>query len=383
MHKIQQRPFTGRRNSSIELLKIFAILLIVISHVVQTLHTPNEFVPSDDYVMNLSMATTSVQQFILTLLRYNGALGNTIFFVCSAWFLLDSDGVSKKKILQIAMDVWVISATIMIVVCLLRGGNLGLKTMIIQLFPVTFETNWYVTCYLMFYPLHPFLNWVIRKMAQKTLLRTTLVLLFLYVCVNYIISGHFFPSNIILWISIYFAIAYMKHYLVDLSNNVKANLLLLGLGFAGNTGIVLLTNILGLRIGAFSGWLLKWSVNCSPFLILMAVSMLNIAKNVYFQNKVVNYISGLSLLIYLFHENQLLRNYYRPLLWDYVYNRFGYDYVLVWALVLAAIVFLFGLAASVLYKATLQKAVSVACNWLYPVLQKTYGKMETLLLKLH
>ena len=220
MQKIEQNRLISRRNSSIELLKIVGIILIVISHVVQTLHSNNDYVIENDYILDISTATTNIQQLTLTILRYSGSLGNSIFFICSAWFLLDNDKVDKKKILHMLMNVWVISITILIAVYIIRGGNLQIKLIIKQILPTTFENNWYITCYLLFYPLHPFLNRLIKSMEQKILLKSTLVLLFLYVGVNYILSGRFFSSQIILWITLYFAIAYMKFYLADLSKAI-------------------------------------------------------------------------------------------------------------------------------------------------------------------
>lgn len=111
--------------------------------------------------------------------------------------------------------------------------------------------------------------------------------------------------------------------------------------------------------------------------------MFNIANNVRFENKAVNYVSGLSILIYVFHENLLLRTFYRPLMWNYIYSQFGYEYILFWTLVMVIIVFSFGLIASIIYKSTIQKAVTVVCDWLYPILQGIYGKIERSILKYH
>lgn len=383
MQKIEQNRLISRRNSSIELLKIVGIILIVISHVVQTLHSNNDYVIENDYILDISTATTNIQQLILTILRYSGSLGNSIFFICSAWFLLDNDKVDKKKILHMLMNVWVISITILIAVYIIRGGNLQIKLIIKQILPTTFENNWYITCYLLFYPLHPFLNRLIKSMEQKILLKSTLVLLFLYVGVNYILSGRFFSSQIILWITLYFAIAYMKFYLADLSNNVKFNILTFGIGFVGNIGIVCLTNFLGLRFEIFSDELLRWNSNCSPLLLLMAFSMFNIARGVRFENNIVNYISRLSLLIYIFHENLLLRTFYRPQLWNYVYKQFGYEDILIWTLILVVLVFSFGLITSIIYRNTMEKIVTIVCDWLYPILQKFYIKIERNIMKFH
>ena len=383
MQKLEQYRLINRRNSSIELLKVVGIILIVISHVVQTLHSNNDYVIANDYILDISMATRNIQQLILTILRYSGVLGNSIFFICSAWFLLDNDKVDKKKILHMLIDVWVISITILIAVYTIRSGNLEIKLIIQQILPTTFENNWYITCYLLFYPLHPFLNWLIKSMEQKTLLKSTLTLLFLYVCVNYVLPGHFFSSRIILWITIYFAIAYMKYYLVDLSSDVRFNILLVGIGFVGNIGIVCLTNFLGLRFEIFSDKLLRWNSNYSPFLLLMAVSMFNVARSIRFENNIVNYISSLSLLIYIFHENLLLRTFYRPQMWDYVYKHFGYEHILIWTFLLVVLVFSFGLITSIIYRNTMEKIVTIICDWLYPILQKIYKKIESTIMRFH
>jgi len=383
MQKLDQRHMAHSRNSSIELLKIIGIFLIVINHVIQSLSNQNEYMLAKDYTLDLSLATTNVQYIILASLLHCGVLGNTIFFICSAWFFLDSDKSNKRKILNIIMDVWVISVIILGIVYIIRGGNIEIKLIIKQLLPITYQTNWYITCYLLFYPLHPFLNSLINKMEQKTLLKVTFVLLFLYVFANFILFGFFFSSNIILWVTLYFTIAYIKYYLVDLSNNIKFNVILFGIGFLGNTGLVLLTNFLGLHFEEFSNRLLQWNSSYNPFLILMALCMLNIARNIRFENKAINYISSLSLLIYVFHENQLLRTFYRPLMWNYIYNQYGYEHILIWTAVLVVIVFCFGFTASIIYKNTIQNFVAVVCSWLYPIIRERYRKIEKVFMKLH
>lgn len=382
MKNLKQQKSTNSRNSSIELLKVFGIILIVISHVIQSLYSQNSNITANEYILNISMASTNIQHLVLALLRYCGSLGNTVFFCCSAWFLLNDDNVNKKKILQMILDVWIISTVILTTVFIIRGGNISLKMVIKQILPITFENNWYITCYLLFYPLHPFLNRIIKNMKKHSLLKTTLVLLFLYVGMNFVRPGSYFSTHLTLWVTLYFTIAYIKFYLVGFSNNIKINILTLVIGFIGNTGIVLLTNFLGLRFELFSNWLLRWNTNCNPFIILMAFSMVNIANNIHFKNRFVNYISSLSLLIYIIHENELLRTFYRPLIWNYIFQRFGYDYILLWTFVLVVIVLSFGIIASIVYKSTIQKVVTIVCNAIYPILRKIYHKAEKAILRL-
>ena len=99
------------RNSSIELLKIVAIFLIAISHVSQTLIDKNAYVPWDDYLIPTT-ATTDISNLIVLIFHYFGPFGNSIFFICSAWFLIDNDKVSGRKILKMILDVWAISVIV-------------------------------------------------------------------------------------------------------------------------------------------------------------------------------------------------------------------------------------------------------------------------------
>ena len=92
------------RNTNIEALKLLAILilLIIISHIVQTL-TDNPNVTKTFWVWN---ATEDVTTIILCIIRGFGALGNSIFFICSAYFLLNSKKSNKKKIIYMIIEIF-------------------------------------------------------------------------------------------------------------------------------------------------------------------------------------------------------------------------------------------------------------------------------------
>jgi len=373
-----ERQQKSLRDSGIELIKIFAVILIIISHVIQTL-SKGEYISG--YGVNLRYATTDLQTFVLIVLRYSGVLGNNIFFICSAWFLLESRNVNQKKLLTIILETWSISVIMLAITCLFKNTKgIDFKLAIKSFFPFTFGTNWYVVCYVLFYALHILLNHCIESLNQKELLKTTTVLGILYCGYNYIISS-FYSSYLILWTTIYFIIAYMKKYLLKFCNNIKINILLLFMGIIGNIFIILITNVFGLRIIFFKEQLLHWNNNCSPFLLLAAFSLFNIGRNIHFQNRYVNYVSGLSLLIYIIHENLLVRTYLRPYLWECIYNTFGYDYILFWVFVLVTVIFIVSLVLSILYKNTIQQFIIHIVPKLYEMICKIYKKYEQFVIK--
>jgi len=368
------------RESGIELLKVFAIILIVISHVVQTVGQGNEFVSFQDYVISLGNAIKSTQILIMNVLRYMGALGNTIFFVCSAWFLVGREKNGTQKAFSLLIDIWVVSVIFFAVVFCVRQGNLPIKIIIKQLLPTTFANNWYMTCYIIFLLAYPLLNLIIKQVNQKQLLRAIIVMSFLWIFADFVLGGLFFPSAILLWSTIYFIIAYTKLYMPDFQNNSKANIILLVIGVVGYVGEVLVTNMLGLHISFLSDKLIHWNTNCNPFGIIVSVGALNLFRKMRFKSRFINYISSLSMLIYLTHDNMLFRTYYRPKIWQWIYINLGYDKILVYTIVYVILLFLISAVISAVYKETIQKLVYKLSNWIYNILKSVFEKLEKMLI---
>lgn len=274
------------------------------------------------------------------------------------------------------------SFIILIISYIMLQGNISKKIIIKCLFPTFFNNNWYMTCYILFYLFHPIFNSVIKSMNQITHLRTTLFLTIVYIFINFVKSS-FFASEIMLWLTIYFIVAYMQNYLMSFADNLKYNVIFFLLNALCFVGLILVSEFCGLHIQALSGQMKRWINNCNPFIIFMSFALFNIARNIHFKNRFINYISGLSLLIYIIHENLIIRKYLRPITWSYIYTNFGHAHVMIWVFVFAAAMFVFAGIAAAFYTAIAKKAVSSVSNHLYLALKKVYLSAEEKLLKAH
>lgn len=349
-----------KRESGIELLKIFAIFTIVIAHVVQALENINTQIgnyPAEAFI-DLSRSTMDLEIFILQNIRYLGMLGNAIFFICSAWFLCDDKKVSLKKIILMCLDIWIISvAYLLIMKCI--GVKISTTLIIKSLFPTTFANNWYITFYILIYAIHPLLNLVIEHLSKHELLRFCKISAFLYFGMCFINKDLFFTSKLITYIVLYFCVAYIKKYTPQYTSNIKLNIRVLIIAILINVGLILFTDIFGLIGAQYSEKLgtqvLRWDTNCNPILILIALSLFNIFKELHFENKIVNYISSLSLLVYAIYNNILFRTYVRSLIYVYIYQMWGYDHLLFWVLLYALILFGVSIIFASLYKQTIQR----------------------------
>ena len=282
------------------------------------------------------------------------------------------------------LEIWSISIIILAITYLGLHIHISAKDIIKSLLPTTFGNNWYMTCYLLFYLIHPILNKLISEMSQKQLFRNTAALTILYIGFNFIKGGLFFASGLILWITIYFVIAYMQQYLKNFADNIKANIGVFIVGTIGVIGLTLLTEFVGLHISIISQKAMHWAPsNYNPFIILMSIALLNIARQSHFHNSAVNYISSLSLLIYIIHENIILRGYIRTKIWDFIYHNYGYDHIFMWVFGFAAVTFIFGTVTAIIYTVALKPFVSKFSNSLYDLLRYWYLRFEDKGLKIH
>ncbi len=357
--------------------------MIVVSHVTQTLGQENTDISYQDYVILLGNATTDIQVIILTLLRQAGALGNTIFFTCSAWFLVGKTGSARKKAFSLLSTVWCISILILGLYLFFYPSCLTAKDLIKQIFPTCFANNWYMTCYMIFLFVYPWLNKLIALTDQKQLLGITVFSSSLWIVGDYFKGDMFFTSALVLWVTIYFLIAYLKLYCRQVMANTKVGLMLLFVGILGYIAQVVVTNYVGLYlISAFSDKVLRWNHNCCPFFLMISIGSMIIALQATYRIRIINYISGLSMFVYLIHENYLFRRYTRPAIWQYLYLNYGYAHVVMMDIAFAVVLFLLSLVVSAVYKETLQRLVTKISNKLFSMLTILYGRVERMILKI-
>lgn len=235
--------------------------------------------------------------------------------------------------------------------------------------------------FILFYLIHIGLNEIIFKRTQNELLEIILVALFLYFGLNYINYGLFFTSVLIEFSIIYFTIAYIKLYMKEFSKNLKRNYILFLFSILGIPILILITNFLGLNMEFFKDKLQYWNRNNSIFLLLTAVTLFNIFNSKKFISNKINYISGLSLLVYIIHENIIIRTYLRPTIWIYIHEKIGYKNIIAIDLLYSTILFVISIIIAILYKKILQNIVYNIANKIYLLVKRVFNILLEILVK--
>ena len=365
------------RESGIELLKIIAIFLIVVSHVVQTLDSANYFFDLNlNGYIDLKNVTSNFQQFIVTSMRYFGSLGNLIFVICSSWFFVEKKGKFTRKIVNVIVDSLSISLLLLLVFILCKVPITNFD--IISSFrPIHYVSNWYINVYILFLLSMPLLNLIVSKTSKKQLLKINIVSVTLYFIIYFLVNSYFY-SDVFLFFTIFFVVAYIKKYCSNMVCNIKLNKVLLLLGFLSIFIFLFTLNYLGLKNPNSNINLQYWNKNNNPFLLLISLSLFVIFKNKKFKSSGVNSISSLSLYVYLIHESILIKKYTRVYIWSYIYNQFSYKFIILEVFVYSILLMIFSLIASFIYKYIIKKYIDILLDKIYNsgIIRRLYKKIE-------
>ena len=372
------------RESGIELYKVIAIFLIVLSHVIQTLTEPNYVLGiGEGTFINIATATTNLNVLLLAVFRICGALGNIMFFICSAWFLVNSKKMSLKKVVHMILDVWIIN---MIVLIALRsiGVQLQISDTVKTFFPTTFANNWYITCYLLFYMIHPFLNRMLDQMSINEHLAFATILFVIYFIIPVLPLEEinlFFANEFVIFLATYVIVSFIEIYKNEWTENLKFNECILFVSIISYVVLILCVDFLGLRTNYFLNRLVRWNMNNSLFMFLIAFSSFNIMKKKKFINRSINYLSSLSLLVYIFHENLAFRRYLRPVIEFSILNRFGIEHAFICAVCMAVSLAILSFIISAIYKIFFIKTVSKLSSIISKNLLTLWKKYERLVIE--
>lgn len=316
----------ANRNSRIEAIKLVAMLLIVINHVTRSIQ-PAQYYPDSGYSILLSSASHSIQQFILNLFCYFGSIGNAIFLISSIWFLLESNKVKSRKVKHLVIDTWVVSVVLCALFVIFWRNGLPKVLIVKSLFPIICCNNWYITCYLILYLIHPLLNLIIERIERARLFKLNVGLFIAYFVIAFVSESLLYYSNLIFFMSSYLIVGYMKKYSCEYTTNVKMNRITIVISACACVALLGVTWIASKYVPALRNKMLMWTSNNNPFTFFMAFSVFNLARRKEWCSAAVNKFSSLTLLIYIIHENIYIKNLLRPYIWERLYIAFGHTRV--------------------------------------------------------
>ena len=322
-----------KRESNFELLRIFAMFLIVWHHLCQhgIYLAPNA---------PITFNTIIGKGFFV----WTGNLGNYLFILASGYFVSNST-FSWKRVVKLWFQIFSTSVIIGLVFYFfnlplvsadvnlygfyntmetvgLTEKVFSLRNLIRASLPTLFGNNWFASAYLLFYLFTPFLNESLKVLDEKKH-RYLIILMMVVGTIIYMIPGQgiFQSNNLFYFILGYYIANYIRLYNPKFLQNQKMNILFAIILSA--LFVIWIALVLKYRnsISFINSHFVQ--VFCYPFALNRFPALLNaLFVFAFFRNlrvpynRFINLIASTTFGIYLIHENP----YFNKFLWHKIFK---------------------------------------------------------------
>lgn len=295
-----------QRNSSIELLRIIAMLMILSHHFI--LHNKSPL---------LTFPLTPAREIFSFFFLSGGKIGVVIFFSISTWFLISSEQSIKKNFKRIWLmerELLFWSLTLLIAFVGIRRAPLSSTTMLSSLLPTITNLWWYATSYAAFLAILPFLQYSLLAMGPKMHAQITLLLSVVFGTLSLLpihTIYNIYITDVFGFIYLFIIISFYKLYLKKFST--KQLLIILCIGILFNIIVIIAKDIL--LILAFPGNPGGYAAAYSSFrnfalpTIMVGFSVFLLFDRLHFYNNIINFIAKSSFAVYLISEYPAMRNW--------------------------------------------------------------------------
>ena len=285
---------TKERDSNLELFRIIMMLSIVAHH----------------YVVNsglLSIVTEPPydwRNYFLLLFGMWGKIGINCFVLITGYFMCKSN-ITIRKFLMLLLEVMFYKIACYSIFLFTNYESISLEGLYKALTPVSSITDGFVSCFLVYYLLIPFLNVLVNNLHRRQHTILVILCVFFFSLMDHV-PGFKFRFNYVGWFCVLHVIAsYIRFYQSEfkfLSSN-KYLLVLLGVTVA----------VLGVLVPAwfiefglpFRGWIYQYVIDSNAFLAVISSVLLFVGfKNIHLgQSKIINTIASSTFGVLLIHAN--------------------------------------------------------------------------------
>ena len=301
-----------KRNSSFEVSKIIAILLIILCHSIPTAR------------IDTNSSANNIWMFGILIFKQFGSIGNSLFLVSSAWFLVDDNKpINYIKIKKIIADNQIISVLFLLGLLSLGFEINGYSQLIKQFIPFLTTSLWYISCYIVYYLIHGIINSAIRSTSIGNM--SAIMITVCFFAFQFLLGGVLYFSDLIAFIVIHALTYYVKNEYFGLSDDkkIKCSNILIWSGLVGWLLFMFIANTIGNHVAIIGSKFYTWNRFYNPFILMLSYGVVLFSSRKRFYSKSINDLAALSLYVYMITDNQLLRIHVDNKVYDYFISFFG------------------------------------------------------------
>ncbi len=290
--------FNEGRRSGPELLRIFAMLLIVFHHF--AVHSGFGF----------AYDSVSFNRLWVQFLEMGGKIGVDLFVLISGYFLVSTKGARLSKLLQLWLQVFFYSLLLFIIFSIAGKVDFSGSTLWAACTPVLHDTWWFFSTYFVLYLLSPFLNRLARSLG-RTSYHVLLGILLVLWCVAptfWQVSTQY--SALAWFVTLYLLAGYLRLHLN--TDRIRGGICL-AMGGAGMVLHLLFVLIRDWYVHAHPSSTLfptlYYDMQMLPTVLISVLFFLGFLQLRIRQNRVVNLIASAMFGVYLIHDHPLVRTF--------------------------------------------------------------------------
>lgn len=279
------------RQQNFELLRIIAMFMIVVSHVIT------------HYIMEVELEVTGLNHFLLTLLRAIIYICVNVYIIITGYFSINSKQLKIKKIINVAMLPGFISAILITILMVFGAIDFNIWRILGKLFATFRGEYWFISNYFALYLFIPFLNKIVHMISKKEyqhfLLLSTLVgVVWPFFVINQEIISINSGFSLIFFVYLYFVGAYIRLHGAFVKDFTRNQYLL------GYLTLALITGFLQYILPEVD--FLNYN---GPFEFIMSYCIFMYIRQIKVKSVRINTIAAYTLSVYLVHEQSEVREF--------------------------------------------------------------------------
>lgn len=353
----------NQRNSNIELLRIIAMIMIVLSH--YSVHCG----------INVSELPIGFNRFIFEITNL-GNIGVIIFVIITGYFSIDSKNPFKlKKLLLIILETIFYSFSIFIILVLLGKETFTIKLLIHNIFPISYQIYWFITAYVILYILIPYLNKLLNSCDKKHL-SLLVIIIFIFSLINTLNNRLYYVNELIQIVMFYILGAYLKKHEPSILSKKKNNIIILLTTILIMMTSVIIIDLIKLKIPSLSipSDYLYGRTKITSILFSISIFLL-IKKSKPINIKPINILASATLGVYLIHENPSMIN----ILWNDILHisKYAHSQALIVHMIISVIIIYFVCSIiDIIRQHTIEKLICALYNKLEIKIDKIIDKIN-------
>lgn len=178
------------RQSNFELLRIFAMAVIVIHHA--CVHS------------GFTFQKPSLNKIIVEMLEIGGKLGVVIFVLISGYFLIEKKNGVLKKGFMLWGQVFFYSFLFLGMVLFFHEDRLlSTGNILMSIFPVIYRQYWFFSVYIIIYIMFPYINKFARSMEEFEYKKLLIIMIVMWVIIPTLTNQQLESNEILFFLLLY------------------------------------------------------------------------------------------------------------------------------------------------------------------------------------